>query len=310
MPEVAFVVSRAQAGELRELADTLAFELNLQAVPSSFHVGGFPAQRDDRVYILLDPQAYVAREGVGSLPDERVLKRTVFLCAQPIPFAVDEDHVDLLQRAGAVFVLDPRSRTILNRLAVATRLLRPGYSKSLDHFDDDAPRPIDVAFVETHNGQASHLIATASALSRHECLLDIAETDRGTQSADVGQARQRNLERAKIVICLHQRDDVRFDWRVAVGAIHAGAVVVTQHSSGIAPLVPGEHLLAASADSLPFVADALLSDPQRLTSLRTNAYQRLRSWLPYALPVAVLRAAVVELVGEPLSAAVPANRRG
>ena len=83
-------------------------------------------------------------------------------------------------------------------------------------------------------------------------------------------------------------------------AIHAGAVVVTEHSSGIAPLVAGEHLLVASADSLPFVAESLVRDPERLAALRTAAYERLSSWIPFALPVAVLRAAIVELVGEPV----------
>ena len=44
-----------------------------------------------------------------------------------------------------------------------------------------------------------------------------------------------------------------------------------------------------------------MRDPERLAALRTAAYERLSTWLPFALPVAVLRAAIVELVGEPIA---------
>ena len=103
---------------------------------------------------------------------------------------------------------------------------------------------------------------------------------------------------------LHRGEDSRFDWRGALDAIHAGAVVVTEPSSGIAPLVPGEHLLVASADALAYVVEDLLRDDGRLARLRSQAYDRLKAWVPYALPVSVLRAAVVELVGEPMPSGV------
>jgi hypothetical protein len=110
------------------------------------------------------------------------------------------------------------------------------------------------------------------------------------------------LAQTKVLINLHRDDDdSRFEWCRALDAVHAGAVVVTEHSSGIAPLVPGEHLLVSSPDSLPYVVDALLRDDRRLATLRAQAYERLSRWIPFALPVSVLRAAVVELVGEPLA---------
>ena len=59
---------------------------------------------------------------------------------------------------------------------------------------------------------------------------------------------------------------------------------MTEHSSGIAPLVAGEHLLVASADSLPFVAESLVRDPERLATLRTAAYERLSSVDPVRAP--------------------------
>ncbi len=69
---------------------------------------------------------------------------------------------------------------------------------------------------------------------------------------------------------------------------------------GIGPLVPGEHLLVASPDSLPFVVEELIGDEERLDRLRAQAYERLSAWIPFGLSVSVLRAAVVELVGVPV----------
>ena len=107
------------------------------------------------------------------------------------------------------------------------------------------------------------------------------------------------------LISLHSDDDSRLDWQRALDAIHAGAVVVTEHSSGIAPLVPGEHLLVASADVASLRRRGPAARRAAPGSTPLQAYERLSTWIPYALPVSVLRAAIVELVGEP----VPSERR-
>ena len=157
-------------------------------------------------------------------------------------------------------------------------------------------------FLGTHSlRRTKYLSRAARVLSRHNCLLQIAEDipSPGDTSSFLAEGRWPLLAQTKILINLHRGDDSRFEWRGALDAVHAGAVVVTEQSSGIAPLVPGEHLLVASADSLPYVVEYLLYDEERLARLRTQAYERLKTWIPYALSVSVLRAAVVELVGEP-----------
>ena len=303
MPEVAFVMSRGQPYALRELATTLQHELDAQAVPSSLHLGGFPEPRPSLVYVLLDPQAYVFREGDRALPADPLLRRTVFLCGEPPPSAADRDHIALLRKAGAVFALDQPSVVAMRRVDIMARLIKPGYSKSLNRFDATASRPIDVMFAGTHSlRRTKYLSRAAPVLSRHNCVLQVCEDT--PNALDVGsplaEARWSLLSQAKVVIILHARDQSRFDWCGAVDAIHAGAVVVTEPSSGIAPLVVGEHLVTADPDSLPYVVERLLGDEHRLARIRSAAHERLKTWVPYALSVAVLRAAVVELVGEPV----------
>lgn len=312
MPEVAFVVSAGQHHPQRELAETLRYELELQGVPGALHIGSFPPPRTGLVYVLLDPIGYLAAEGERSLPAAEVLRRTIFVCPTapgPLPGPTPtRDQVELLNRAGAVFVLDQRSVVLMHRAGVPARLLRPGYSRSLDRFDPEAERTVDVMFMGAHSARrARYLARAARVLSWRNCLLQVSEDapSAGPTSSYLAGNRWPLLARTNVVLQIHHGEDAGFDWRAALDAIHAGAVVVSEHATGIAPLVPGEHLLVAEAEALPSVADALLRNPERLAALRTAAHERLSNWVPFALPVSVLRAAIVELVGEPVSPAAP-----
>ncbi len=305
MPQVAFVMSAAPHYPVRELGVTLQYELELQGVPSSLYYGAFPEWQPDRVYVLLGPREFVRTQGEQALPDDPILSRTIFVCDErELSFPV-EQHLDLLRRAGAVFALDQRSVIALHRAGIPARLLRPGYSKSLDHFDPEAPRPLDVMFLGVHSlRRTRYLSRAAEVLSRRNCLLQMSEDipNPGDSSSFLAHSRWPLLAQTKVLISFHHCDDPRFEWRPALDAIHAGAVVVSEHSVGVGPLVPGEHLLVASPDSLPFVVEELIRDDDRLTRLRTQAYERLSAWIPFGLSVSVLRAAVVELVGVPVPA--------
>lgn len=299
VPEAAFVIAPEAPGRVRELADTLAFELGLQGVPSSVH-DDFVASRPDRVHVLIDPAAHVARTG-AELPDDGVLRRTVMICEEAPPSDQTDPAWSRLNRAGAVFTLDASDRARLIRLEIAARLLRPGYSRFLDHFDITAEREVDVAFVGAQSARRTRMLADAArVLDRHECQIQWLSDSPPSAEPDPPGWRTTLLAQTKILILLHLDDKhLRLQWRDAVEAIHAGAVVVSEHSAGIAPLVAGEHLLVGGPQALPYLAETLLRDPGRLDALRLAAYERVRDWVPYALPVSVLRAAIVELVGEP-----------
>ena len=299
MPEAAFVIAPGTPARVRELADTLIFELERQGVPGSVH-GDFPPPRPDRVPVLVDPAGHVAVTG-RELPDDGTLRRTVMICEEPLPQA--EGHPDWarLRRAGAVFALDATDRARMVVMGVPARLLRPGYSESLDRFAASNDRPVDITFIGVRSPRRERLLeAAAPVLDRHSCRVELLDDGHGDTEPRPAGSRAELLAQSRIAIYLHREEGQRrLPWRDVVDAIHAGAAVVSEHSSGIAPLVGGEHLLVAGPHAVPYLADVLLRDPARLASLRGEAYARLREWLPYALPVSVLRAAIVELVGEP-----------
>jgi hypothetical protein len=313
VPDVVFVISPRQDYPLRDLAAKLGYELELQGVPVTLHLGSFfPEPRPDRVYVLMGPREYVELEGAGALPGDAILNRTIFVGTEdPDMVGQDASTLALLRRGGAVFDVNQRTVLALHRQGIAARTLRLGYSAELDRFDPATSRPIDVMFYGRHSARRDRYLAEwTDVLARRNCLLRLADDSPqpGDTTSFLAEGRWASLAQTKVLVCLHREEQPYFDWPRAIDAIHVGAVVVSEHSSGIAPLEAGEHLLVGRADSLPFLVDALLRDEARLAHLREQAYKRLSEWLPAALGVAVLRAAIVELVGEPVPPGTPTGR--
>jgi len=304
VPELAFVMSPNQNWFFREFVETLRYELAEQGVPSSVHTEGFPEPTPERVYAVVAPHELVALEGEEALPADAILRRTIYISAEPPGTVRLDQDIELSRRAGVVFSIHPRSVAEFWRAGIQARHLRPGYSSLLDHFDPDAQRDIDVMFLGARTRRREkYLAACAQVLAPYNsCLLfsDGSRPNPGGSPTFLAEAKWDLLPRAKILLNVHQGGEPHLEWLRVLDAIHAGAVVVTEHSGGIAPLVAGEHLFTASPESLPFILDSVLHAPERLAGARSAAYERIRSWLPLALSVSVLRAAAVELVGRPL----------
>lgn len=298
-------MSPRQNWYLRELAETLRYELEQQDAPTALHLDGFPEPRPGLVYVLIAPHEYLALEGESALPDEQVLERTMFLCTHS-PSAIEPAvDLDLLGRAGAVFDLDARSVSRHRKSGIPARHLRLGYSKLRDKFDPEAERSIDVMFLGAHSLRRTRQLGRcARTLAPHNCLVQISDDSKpnpGGSTSFIAESKSDLLGRTKILLNIHRAEDTYLEWLRVLDAIHSGAVIVTEHSSGMSPLVVGEHLLAASPESLPFVLDSALRDGERLEKLRTRAYEHLRAWLPFALSVSVFRAAAVEIVGRAIA---------
>lgn len=304
MPEVAFVMPPGLDHPLREFVRSIEYELGRQGVITSERIGSFPVPRPRLVYVLVAPRAYVAELGPAALPGDALLNKTIVLSAEPPEAVGESDELDVLSRAGAVFTVHPRSAVALQRQGIRALALRPGYAPSRDRFDPGAERPIDVMFLGTPSPRRTrYLERAARILARHNCRLQpVPDVPRAGETASPEAEGQGSLlAETKVLISLHCDDSPTFDWMGAVEAMQAGAVVVSEPAGGMAPFVAGEHLLVAAPDALPYIVKSLLGDPARLARLRSQAYERLRDWVPLALPVGVLRAAIVELVGRPVA---------
>jgi hypothetical protein len=306
--DVEFIVAPGQPYAARELAETLVHELALQDMPGEVTLADQLPAADDPdallpVYVVVDPRPVVSADG-PVLPGPELLRRTVVVWTGAPPAVGDGPAVAPLRWAGAVFATSQRSVAALHRAGVKARLLRAGYTERLDRFDPNAPRPIEVLFLGVESPRRNERLRHAREVldgCRFEVVTAEAPPPADEPGARLAAPRWDLLTQAGILLSIHAGEDRQIDWPGVLDAIHAGAVVVTEHSSEIAPLVPGEQLIVASPDALAHIAGALLRDPARLQAIRQAAHARLRDWIPYALWASILRAAVVELIGEPVA---------
>lgn len=310
MGDVEFIVAPGQPYAGREMAETLVFELERQDMPGAVTLGPFPdlvaVAEFPPVYVIVDPRGFLAATDSG-LPEPALLRRTIVVWTGAPPADGDDQLVSALSGAGAVFADTQRSVVALHRRGLKARLLRPGWTARHDRFDADAARPINALFLGVQTPRRARWLEHARPVlegCRVEIQVAHAPPRADDVSAPLAAPRWDLLARSQILLAVHGDDDRAIDWSGALDAMHAGTVVVSEHSSALAPLVPGEQLVLGCADALPHIARALLRRPQQLAEIRGAAHERLREWIPYALWASVLRAAVVELIGEPLQAPI------
>jgi hypothetical protein len=304
MPQAAFVIADGSSYPLREFITAVQHELELQGVPCRTY-SSFPPPHQGQVYVLVSPREFVAFRGQSALPEQSVLDRTICLTAERPEQLSGPEDIAVAARAGAVFDISQRTVARFHQLGVAARLLRPGYSQPLDHFSKDAPRPIDVMFLGTDSPhRRAQLSAMAPVLSRRGCVLRISgdPVPPGETSSFLAASRWPLLARTKVLVNLHRGAPGPMAWLRMVDALHSGAVLLSEPATQTLPFVAGEHFVVARPAAMAHVLDGLLDDEVRLAAVREAAFERLSQWLPLAAPVSVLRAALVELVGQPLPA--------
>jgi hypothetical protein len=140
-------------------------------------------------------------------------------------------------------------------------------------------------------------------LARLGCVLQLADDPLppGETRSFLAASRWPLLTKTKVLIDLHRAATGPMGWLRMMDAFHSGAVLLSEPSTQTLPFVAGEHFLVARPEAMPHVLDGLLEDSARLAAVRVAAFERLSQWLPLAASVSVLRAALVELVGQPLA---------
>lgn len=289
-----------------ELVAALREELGALGVDTRTVTGRFPPANQSEIYVLVPPHEWFRLEGRLHPPGWRTLRSTIFICAEQPGTPFFEEDVRLSERAGAVFDINPSGVRALRDRGISARHLPLGYTQSWDHYDRQAERDIDLLFYGTPTDRRNQALAEALRhLWRYETHLILA-SDAGPQHRPgprfvVASEKAALLARSKVVLNLHRSSVPYFEWLRVMEAIQAGAVVVTEHSVDIAPLVPGRHVAVGRAKSLGFIAASLLSQPGTLATMRDRAYDFVKTTMP-------LSAAARELA-DAANALAPAPRR-
>jgi GT2 family glycosyltransferase len=311
MPELAFVMSPKQNWFFHELVEAIRHELDAQGIASSLNER-FPEPSPDRIYVLVPPHEYVALEGEEVLPSDRLLARTIFICAEQPGTVHFEDNVVLASRAGAVFDINPRSVEIFKQFGLPAQYLALGYTDRWDHFERGRERDIDVLFLGSHSPRrARYLNAYAPILSRWNCHLQISDNsapNTGASTSFLTDQKWDLLSRTKVLLNLHQGEEPYFEWLRAIEAMHCGAVVVSEHSAAAGQFKPGQHIYFGAPESLGEMVDILLADPDHLAKIGATTHDYIQRSMPFAASVAELAGTARTLIARPIPVGETAPR--
>ena len=306
MPELAFVIADGGNWFFDELVIAIREELDRQRIRSVVSAGEFPKPRSDRVNVLVAPHEYSLIHGDAAMPVDEVLARTIVLSTEQPGSIFFDLGVAASRLAGITFDLNAWGVDRLRAAGIDARLFQLGYTPSWDRFDEVRERDIDILFLAgSSRRRLSHLASYGGILSRWNCHIRISDSSAPNSersSSFLTEGKWELLARAKLLLNIHADERPYFEWLRASQAMCAGAVVVSEHSSSLAPLEPGTHLCVARPESLGLVADALLRDPGRRERIRHSAYRLLQGSHPLARSVAELVGAARTLVTRPLPA--------
>jgi Glycosyl transferase family 2 len=108
---------------------------------------------------------------------------------------------------------------------------------------------------------------------------------------------------------VHRSELGYMEWQRAVEAIVNGCVLLSEHSLGFEPLIPGEHFASVSFDSLDTALIGLIDDEDRLERMRQSAYAFLRDEYPITRSIEALAESVAEVARLPINSSGLRARR-
>ncbi len=297
-----------------ELLAALESELRVHGVETKRATDHFPAPQHGTAYLFV-PHEYMPLTLPEAHPRADQLRRSVALCTeQPGTHWFDEASA-IAEGAGAVIDINREGVRELRRRGIEAELLTLGWVPDWDHWGGDKTRArsFDVTFMGAYTPRRAEALARCSGvLSRWHSYINVTDDSipntLNTDSFLAGARKWEHLASSRLLLNVHRSSLPYLEWQRMVGAIANGCVVVTEHSLGSAPLVPGEHFISTSLDSLPHTVDALLEDPQRVTSIRDAAYSVLRKELPLSASIGVLIDALERAAGSAVDGVFPGRR--
>jgi hypothetical protein len=303
--EICFLTASRGNAFMTELLHTVADAVAAEGVEVSFQVDHYPPLRDGVAYVAI-PHEFFELAPRGGAPTPGHLDRTVGFCVE-LPgtewFASTCRHG---KRLGALVDIRPSGVAAL-KMAGLTAVHAPlGYASGWDRWgrDETTSRPVDLLYMGSGEARRDQVLAGyAETLAGHSARLlippELPKTEPGP-SFLVGEEKYELLRSSKALLNLHRVGARALEWPRVLEAICNGCVVVTERSVDIAPLIPGEHLIAARAESLCLLAARLLDDPDRLAELRLSAYDFVRRELPMSTGARRLIEVADQIVGRRL----------
>lgn len=299
MVEFCFVLAERQNEFFFEIARAIADELEQIGHYATISTTGFPEQRRGLVNVLLPPHEYYALEGIHVEPTWQTLKRTIFICAEQPGTSFFDSDVFLAERAGAVFDVNRDSIDVFRRRGVTGVQHFPlGWTRTWSHVDlsdsePPQPRDIDILHLGIMSPRREVMLSSMARLIepwRAQLILsdDHRSNREEQQNFATGERKWDLLSRARVLLNLHVAERPYFEWQRVIQAICNGALVISEHSEGYCPLIPGTHFLAGRPQTLALLAQEPLHYEERRLELTRAAWRFIRDELPLGRSVGTL----------------------
>jgi hypothetical protein len=297
-----------------ELLDAIHSVLSAAGVSVERSVDRFPPWRKDLVYLFV-PHEYVPFVEDEAHPGPLQLSRSIALCTEQPVTTWFEQTAAIAARAAAAVDINRLGVHELRKRGIPADLLQLGYFTDWDTWGgkDREERPVDVTFMGGYTPRRARALARCGRfLVNRRVALTVTDSLRPhlVDSTDFlsGERRWAALRRSKLIINVHRSELGYLEWLRIIGAMLNGCVVVTEHSIGVDPLIPGEHFVSVGYDRLPLAVDALLNDPDRIAKIREQAYAFLRETLPFSSTIDTLVQVIHKVAAAPINAdlALPA----
>lgn len=304
LPRIAFVSAPGGSAFMAELLAVVADAVTRAGGHAVSHEGVVADLADERTVFVVVPHEYFAV--TGRHPAD-LLARTIGFCVEHPGTATFEAAARHLVGLGGSVAIGADAMHELGRRGIATSRFVLGCSPMWDR--RGAARDIDVAYLGTADEARLRTLARVLpdlAWSRTEVLLPPHEPmTRARPDFLIGEAKWELLARTRVLLNLHREASSAFEWVRALEGITNGCVVLSAPSTGLAPLVPGEHVLIGDPHRMGLVAAAALREPEYLDGIAAAALEVCRTELDMSTSAAHL----IDLAGEVVKAAVPSPDR-
>ncbi|MDT4935172.1 MAG: hypothetical protein QOK11_3064 [Pseudonocardiales bacterium] len=269
---IAFVSPPGSSAFMAELLAVVADAVEDVGFPTVRHTGTVTEVDDGRTACVVVPHEYAA---VAAPPPAHLLDRMIAFGVEHPGTATFEASLAASAGFAAHFEINANSLEESRRRGVRSERFELGYHRRWDRRQQGSPRDIDVVFLGTADPRRLALLATISpSLRSHRYELFVPPHEPMTRPRpDFRLAEQKwdILARSRTLLNLHREGSTAFEWVRCLEAICNGAVVVTEPSTGLAPLVPGEDVIVAEPHRLGPVLRSLLLDPSACESIASSA---------------------------------------
>jgi hypothetical protein len=308
-PTVCFVSASRQNVFFTELLEALADALAGHGVVVEQAVDYFPELREGLVYVFV-PHELLPFLMPDAHPSEPQLRHSVTICTEQPGTSWFEEDARIASRAAAAIDINRLGVAAMKKLGIDAKLLQLGYVPAWDHWqgEEASERRVELTF---QGGATSRRLTALARCARHlagrRTELHLFESMLPHQADSEhflsGARKWDMLSDSKLLMNVHRSELGYLEWQRAIGAIVNGCVFLSEHSLGFEPLIPGEHFVSVSFDSLDVALEGLLDDEDRLARMRASAYRFLRDEHPLSASIDALAETVSEVASRPVPVA-------